>query len=323
MNLQEFKNKYQLFSNHDNLSNALSGISPSGSTHLRDSIRRGIDLIMDMNRDLEKVNEDSERHFLHIIITDGEDTGSRTSIEDLAMIMFALNLCIPSQMIQNHFIGIDFDPNSSDAQQLAALSYLGGDTSSIHLAQTANIDDIFKRIQAQVRVLQQTRVQAIQSNNIAVMRVQQQEQRMLELKIKKFIVVFNLDISGSMAGQRWRQVCNCVSRFTDSLTENDFASVILFNDSIRIVQPITIRIEFQVSSRPSQQQQNNQYTNYNNQNSRPANTQQQNTRAISYQNNNNLLDDHYSENQQLLEKKKRQRDLIDEKQKNLCCCAIF
>ncbi|KAL4442814.1 hypothetical protein ABPG74_010703 [Tetrahymena malaccensis] len=331
MSLQDFKNKYKLFSNHDNLSQVLSSINPSGSTNLRDSIKEGIQLIMQMNDYLIDNFGGSDRHFLHIIITDGQDTGSKTSVEDLAKIMLALNLLIPNQMIQNHFIGIDFDPNSRDAQELAALSLIGGDTSDIHIAQTANIAEIFSRIQAQVKVLKQTRVQAVQADNIALMRVQQQEQRMIQIQIKKFIIVFNLDISGSMSGSRWRQVCQCVSKFTDSLTEDDFAQVILFNDSTKILQPITLRIEFQVSSRPSQQQSSQRAHNYYQSNltnqystqqaSRPAITYQQNTTQNSNQQNNNLDSNDYQDDLPLVGVKRKNKDQYQSQP--ICCCTIF
>ncbi|KAL4491456.1 hypothetical protein ABPG72_008112 [Tetrahymena utriculariae] len=330
MSLEQFKNKYKLFSNHDNLSLALSSIRPSGCTYLRDSVKKGIQLIMGMNSDLIENYGVKDRHFLHIIITDGQDTGSNTSKQELAKIMIILGVAIPNQMIQNHFIGIDFDPDSQDAQELAALSILGRDTSDFHIAQTANVGEIFSRIQAQVRVSQQTRVQAVQTNNIALMRVQQEEHRVLELQVKKFIVVFNLDISGSMAGSRWRQVCDCVSKFTDSLTEHDFASVILFNDQIQIVQPITLRIEFQVSSRPSQQQPSNQNSNNNyqnnltqqNNNQQRANTYQQNiTRSSNYANPNTSHYE-YQDDLPLIGKPKKNNNR-DNVQENVCCCTIF
>ncbi|EAR84127.2 von willebrand factor type A domain protein (macronuclear) [Tetrahymena thermophila SB210] len=236
--LNSFKSRYGLFNNHNNLTASLSKVNPNGSTRLRDSITGGIATILKMNGDLITNYGVTDRHFLHIIITDGEDTSSKNSLEDLGQLMRVLGQKIPKQMISNHFIGIDMNRNSKEAAELLALSILGGDTSYFHLASSQSIKEIFNRIQAQCGIITQFNLQALLTNNAGFLRYQERQRGFINLSVKKFIVIFNLDISGSMSGPRWNQLRTCISQFTQRLTQQDLIAVILFNDKITPLQPM-------------------------------------------------------------------------------------
>ncbi|KAL4482800.1 hypothetical protein ABPG72_022360 [Tetrahymena utriculariae] len=238
--LDSFKSKFGLFNNHDNLGQCLSSVKPEGSTSLRDSIAKGISRILQMNGELDKYGI-KDRHFLHIIITDGQDNNSEVTVEQLGILMLILGQTIPKQMITNHFIGIDLEKNSKDAAELLALSILGGDTSDIHLAEGKSMNDIFNRIQAKCGIITQTSLQALQVGDIGVVGLQQRQRGFISLSIKKFIVLFNLDISGSMVGTRWNQLRKCITQFTERLTSQDLVSVILFNDAVTFLNPSQTR----------------------------------------------------------------------------------
>ncbi|KAL4442197.1 hypothetical protein ABPG74_009215 [Tetrahymena malaccensis] len=239
--LDSFKSQFQLFNNHDNLRQCLLSVKPNGSTSLRDSIAKGISRILQMNQQLIEKYDIKDRHFLHIVITDGQDNNSEITVEQLAILMAVLGKTVPKQMITNHFIGIDLQKNSKDAAELLALSILGGDTSDFHLAQGESINDIFNRIQAQCGIITQTSLQAMQVEDVGLIGIQQRQRPFISVSIKKFIVLFNLDISGSMAGSRWSQLCKCITTFTERLTSQDLVSVILFNDSVTFLNPSQVK----------------------------------------------------------------------------------
>jgi hypothetical protein len=46
------------------------------------------------------------------------------------------------------------------------------------------------------------------------------------------VVVFNIDMSGSMAGSRWAKTKKAVEGFTRFLGEEDFVCGITFNDKV-------------------------------------------------------------------------------------------
>jgi hypothetical protein len=57
----------------------------------------------------------------------------------------------------------------------------------------------------------------------------------LQLKVQNFAVLLNLDVSGSMAGQKWRSVCSSVDKFVDFLGENDLVSALVFNHETKML----------------------------------------------------------------------------------------
>lgn len=58
-------------------------------------------------------------------------------------------------------------------------------------------------------------------------------QPVLQLKMQNYAVLFNLDVSGSMSGQKWKSVCESVDGFIDFLGEDDLVSALVFNDETK------------------------------------------------------------------------------------------
>ncbi len=52
----------------------------------------------------------------------------------------------------------------------------------------------------------------------------------LQIKVKNFAVMFNLDVSGSMSGSKWNNVCSSVGTFISKLGDTDLVSGLVFND---------------------------------------------------------------------------------------------
>ena len=63
------------------------------------------------------------------------------------------------------------------------------------------------------------------------------EKNELQLRLRKnnFLVLFTLDMSGSMSGDRWKKVVAAVAGFMTELEEDDIIGCILFNQ-----QPVLI-----------------------------------------------------------------------------------
>lgn len=57
---------------------------------------------------------------------------------------------------------------------------------------------------------------------------------------QNYCVLFNLDVSGSMIGNKWYSVCQAVARFTNFLGQNDLISAMVFND-----QPILLALNIE------------------------------------------------------------------------------
>lgn len=54
------------------------------------------------------------------------------------------------------------------------------------------------------------------------------------MKVNNYIVLFTLDISGSMANN-WGKVCDAVNGFLGNLGPNDLVMGITFNDTVKIL----------------------------------------------------------------------------------------
>jgi hypothetical protein len=72
---------------------------------------------------------------------------------------------------------------------------------------------------------------SIQGENARLLAFQNKIVPNLSIKKNKYVVLFNIDFSGSMRGSSWDQVCSAVEKFQASLGEDDLISCILFNDS--------------------------------------------------------------------------------------------
>lgn len=57
----------------------------------------------------------------------------------------------------------------------------------------------------------------------------------LAIQQQNYSVLFNLDVSGSMAGNKWRNVCQAVQRFTNFLGENDLIAAMVFNHEAKLL----------------------------------------------------------------------------------------
>lgn len=60
--------------------------------------------------------------------------------------------------------------------------------------------------------------------------VQEQHRPVVQVKMKNFAVMFNLDVSGSMSGTKWTNVCKSVDGFISKMGNTDVVSGLVFNN---------------------------------------------------------------------------------------------
>jgi len=97
------------------------------------------------------------------------------------------------------------------------------------------IDEIFEKIRIDLGIQKKTTLTGIATDDMAIFGVHEEYQPYLAIKEQKFAVLFNLDISGSMAGSKWTKVCQSVDKFVRFLGEGDLVAGVVFNDKIDIL----------------------------------------------------------------------------------------
>mmetsp|Transcript_10567 Transcript_10567/g.20346 ORF Transcript_10567/g.20346 Transcript_10567/m.20346 type:complete len:288 (+) Transcript_10567:2045-2908(+) len=228
----------------------LSSIYPQGNTAMRDSIILGIGFILQLNQALAQSGRANDIDFVHIVITDGVDNSSKASLQETMRVMLSVGVAIPKERCKTVIIGIDL---STDAeQQLVALTVLGFDTCEIYRINSINLSQIFDRIQVSLGIRRQTQIAGIRSEGVTAVSVQQRVDRVLMVNRKTFAVLFNLDVSGSMEGDRWSQVKNCVAGFLRNMSPTDIVAGICFNEQARPVELAAKILRPRVEQAPSQ-----------------------------------------------------------------------
>jgi Mg-chelatase subunit ChlD len=220
------------------LSSRLNSLSPSGGTALRDAVKSGLGMILKLNETLSSLGQADQFCFVHIVITDGDDTSSSTSLEELALIFYSLNQVVPLDRCSTAFVGVEL--NRTAAEQLLVLKMFGGDSCNAYQVSNVDIGEIFNRISVDVGLVRQVNVVGVRDGNRTAMMVQQRTAPVLTLRRKRFAVLLNLDFSGSMAGYRWNTLRNSAAMFVRSLQEGDIVSCLLFNDRVSLLNSIPI-----------------------------------------------------------------------------------
>ena len=229
----------------------LSHLSPSGGTSLRDSVKAGLSMILQLNSALEQLGSMEVWNFVHIVITDGEDSGSQTSVEALALLFLMINQAIPTSRCSTAYIGIDL--NQRSAQELVVLKTFGGDSCQAYNVANVDLESIFERISLSLGIQNKIGVVGVSDGNSTAAIVVQQRAPVLQVRRNKFAVLLNLDFSGSMSGSRWNSLKNSVGMFLSNMQEGDLVSCLLFNDKVQLLNqiPIYVRAETPVNNRPA------------------------------------------------------------------------
>lgn len=211
----------------------LQYVRPEGETALRDATLAGLRVILKLNQTLAELGASEAFSFVHIVITDGVDTVSKTSLEELAMMFALIGRGIPKERCLTVFIGVELSQDA--ALQLALLAGLGGDTCQLYNVNKVQLGDIFERISASIGVRREVNVGVIQAGGMNAMAFSQRNVPILQVRRRNFAVLLNLDISGSMNGQRFNSLRGSVQNFMRNLDGNDIASCLVFNDRVQLI----------------------------------------------------------------------------------------
>ena len=234
-----FSTGFQFVGNNDLLAK-LQAITPNGRTAMRDSLLAGISLILKLNNALQELSLAETWNFVHIVITDGQDTASRASLEETAKAMLIVGQAIPVSRCKTIIIGIDLGEDRNATAELLALKHFGGENCEMYQIESVNIAGLFERIQVNLGILRETQVGVAQSSTgEKAIIITQRDQAVMQIKRTSFAVVFNIDISGSMKENgRYERVKESVAQFLQKCPSDDLVSGICFSDSVVLLGPM-------------------------------------------------------------------------------------
>jgi len=197
---------FELSSNENKMKaiNYLNKLQPNGSTCLRDAIAEGILRMIKLKKYMDELGI-FKRKYIHIVLTDGEDTKSEMTSYEIKTTAAIVGKEL-GDTCKTFFIGVNL--NQIAHRELEEISIIGGESTQLYNVSDVQISDIFERIQLEIGLRE--RVAVIASNDQAL--VLRQRGVEMGLKVNEFLVLFTLDISGSMAGGRWKRVYASVKK---------------------------------------------------------------------------------------------------------------
>ena len=130
---------------------------------------------------------------------------------------------------KTYFIGIGL--GYQEKIELQSIANLGGSAAELYHCNDVQLSDIFDRIKINIGI--QRRV-AIISDGINYLAAKQNKLH-LTAKREKFLVLFDIDMSGSMDGIKWKRVKQAVSAFFNELDESDIIGIVLFNNEAKCI----------------------------------------------------------------------------------------
>ena len=218
------------------LPDLLDSISPSGSTAMRDAILESSLRLLKIGGIINKIGTGKLYNFVNIILTDGDDNASKASIESTCQAMMAIGASLPCKTLKTFFIGVDLQSSSKAAAEIAAMVVLGGKNAQYMNVKETKIEDVFEKIKISIGIKEQT--QAIATKNINgdfILALSKKKNPYILAEKQKFVVLFTLDVSGSMEGERWEQVCSSVRRFVEYLDKDDLVCGVVFNNKVKVL----------------------------------------------------------------------------------------
>ena len=198
----------------------------NGSTALRDAVCQGIAKLLKLKAIIPQISERIDHKFIHIVITDGQDNRSECSLTDLSALFLMMGVEL-GDICKTFFVGISL--GNEELRQLQQLALLGGESCELINEDANKIDDIFDRIAVSLGISVQYGL--YNSNNANY--ISKTEALEMTIKHQKYCVLFTLDTSGSMAGQRWTKLCLAIKLFCTKLKKSDLFGCQLFSNEVK------------------------------------------------------------------------------------------
>ena len=228
----------------------IRSINPTGSTNLFDAMLESTDLLVRLGQNLATIGAGNFWNIVHVVLTDGGDTGSTNSLEKVKMAMQLISEKLNVRALKTWLIGVDLDENSRAARDMREIANAGSTHAEFQRVRNMEIGDIFERIRVSLGQIRSTQVGVIADDRAALIGVRQRVENVLVVEKQSFVVLFTLDISG-MSGNSWTQVCDSVTTIINNLGEEDLIGCMVFNDSIQNVLNYKENPQYRVNINPA------------------------------------------------------------------------
>eukprot|EP01083_Nonionella_stella_P218603 783819_1 len=209
-------------SNKAILLKVLQQVEPKGQTALRDAIVSSIAKMITLKSILDEIGAIGHQ-FIHIVLSDGADNRSKCTFKDMQELYSKLGSTNGDQYFKTYFIGISL--GSTAKRELQSIANLAGDAAELHNCDEVELSDVFDRIKLSLGV--ERRVALVTDGSMFAAATS--DRVYLQVQRQKFLVLFDLDMSGSMSGGRWRSLRAALSSFFDGLDDSDIIGCVLFN----------------------------------------------------------------------------------------------
>lgn len=219
----------------------------SGQTALYDSVFLGISTLLLLQKRLMQYGSNNLWNFVHIIITDGEDSSSETTLADLQEMMQKLER-LPQAMLKTYFIGVDINQQAQNQLQTLA-SYAGANGEFMNI-KSNQMQEIFGKIIITIQQQKKLALLKYEGKDFEGYYAMGSEKTLIKAQLMRYVILFNLDISQSMIGAKWSQVIEGVTKLVTELDYADQIACILFNEKPKLLSLLKLKMEMGLNYNP-------------------------------------------------------------------------
>jgi len=124
----------------------------------------GCNLMLEIYGVLQKLGTASHWNFVHVVLTDGDDCSSKTSLEDCLKIMYVIGQLISVSTLKIIFIGVNAPQQAS--REMQALAQVGGENAKYYNVDNADIEEIFAKIRVGLGIQKKQTVVGIETEDM-------------------------------------------------------------------------------------------------------------------------------------------------------------
>ena len=179
---------------------------------MRDAIIYGNNLMLKLHKLIEASQAADSWTFLHIVITDGNDTDSVSSVKRASHMLNTTCIDLSIRDLKIIILGVEIE--ETYAKSIRKLIEAAGTQGEYHDIDHTDLHQMFHRIREDAGIHNRT----ITLNNAEY-----------SPQVENYAVLFTLDISGSMQGKKWDVTRHATAEFIRHLESKDAVSAIIFN----------------------------------------------------------------------------------------------
>jgi Mg-chelatase subunit ChlD len=180
----------------------LRNYNPDGQTAMRDAVMIGCARMLKLQELFVRLEVFGIWQFVHVVLTDGEDTASELEPLQLQRNLEDVSSKIPKQLLKQYFIGVGLD-NSTRTKLRNISNQANGEYFDID---SNGIESIFHKITISLGLHVTRRAALIETDEEALLIRQEQRQVTVEAQRHRYMIMFSIDGSGSMADSKWASV---------------------------------------------------------------------------------------------------------------------